>query len=104
MATGINDFGGFGNFTGMNEDPGNGQGMGGLMNEDETSMAETLKQLRFLWEDNFQKMCAKAYLKSKQQRELKHANRVRGAGHVPPYAVMRPPGAMTMGGAGPNSG
>merc|ERR1711977_177784 len=55
MGSGMNDFGGFGNFTGMNEDQPNGQGVGGLMNEDETSMAKTLEQLQFHWEDNFQK-------------------------------------------------
>jgi hypothetical protein len=44
-------------FGGINDDNGNNGGLGGIINNDDGALSDTLKQLQFLWERNFQSMC-----------------------------------------------
>ena len=50
MNEGMSRFGGLGNF---GDDPSNNNGLNNLMNEDESNMADTIKQLKELWEKKF---------------------------------------------------
>jgi len=40
--SGITNFGGLGNYGGINDDHGNNNGLGSLINEDESSIGDTL--------------------------------------------------------------
>ncbi len=54
----MNQFAGLSNFGGMTDEHVGSAGLGGIMGEHhESSMAETLKHLKELWERKFQDLC-----------------------------------------------
>lgn len=53
IGSNMNNFAGLTNFGGINDEQVNPGGLGGIMNEDDQSMADTLKNLKYLWEQKF---------------------------------------------------
>ena len=60
MGTNIHSFPGISHFGGINDDQASAGALTGMMNEDESSMADTLKNLKELWESKFQSLCQEA--------------------------------------------
>jgi len=68
------NYGGLGSFGGINDDADSNGGLGGLINDEEASMHDTLKQLQHLWENKFLNLCTQAKAVAEQKKAMRSSS------------------------------